>query len=127
MPLKVTTSTKTGETRFLWTSDDETSEAAWRLKADADEVDILSIMEKVVRFVRSQRHERDQGISEVKQFLMNDLATVEALPEFSPADLPSDGGPPPSANGWAGMRGSVRPAIPPHLQGDWEYIEPGDM
>jgi hypothetical protein len=129
MSLKVTTSPKTGETRFFWTSDDETSEATWKLKAEAKEEEILEIMIKVVRFVRAQHAEKEGAIEEVKTFLMNDLADMEVLaPGNSPADRPSDGGPP-APIGWAALaRGSTPPPIPASSAANgWEYIPADEL
>lgn len=119
---------------LTWISTDETVEATFKVNAKAEEEEILTVLEKVVHFVRSQNRSRDQGIQEVESFLASDLTALGAVSPGTPAlppvparsfnDAPAGGAP---VLGWAAMptMAAQLPAAP--ASGEWEYIPADEL
>jgi hypothetical protein len=127
-------------------------EASWKIRPKATEEEILSTLERVIRFVRSQNQQDAVAISELERDLgvpvttaatssttptataaspsaaagtggLDSAPRVQMMPPGSLSDRPSDGGPTQDNFGWGSMPTTT---VPAHLQQAWEIIPPGE-
>lgn len=128
---------------LTWASEDQTTEASFKIPPTASDEETLAMLTKAVRFMRAQMPTTDTA-TDAEQWTpttMTPVATASTvtpppsdairIPMLSPAamsDKPSDGGPPRDGFNWGDLPTTT---IPPQLAANpehgWEMIPPGEM